>query len=68
MIAPWIIGYVVLGAIYAFIVNRLAMKLAKKGKMERYLPGEIISFILEMALWPIFLSIKLFFEKKKKKS
>jgi len=68
MLVLWIlVSYIVIGLIFASIMFRLTMRVVERGKLERYVPGEILSFIIETLLWPILLSIKLFFERRPKR-
>jgi hypothetical protein len=47
-------------------MNRLAIKAVRDGKLRRNFLGEMISFLLEVAFWPLCLSLKLFLLGKKK--
>ena len=62
-----LVGYIVIGLVYASIMLSLTIQVAERGKIERYALGEALSFIIETLLWPIFLSIKLYFERRPKK-
>lgn len=64
------IVYIIIGIIFASMMQMISLRLKRKGKLVEkniliMIIGEAISFIFECLLWPIFLAIKLRFEKKK---
>ncbi len=61
----FILGYIAIGILFASMIFRLSLIAARRGRFERNTAGEVISFIIEVAFWPVFLFLKIFFEKRK---
>jgi hypothetical protein len=57
--------YIALGIIYALVMLKITLGFQRQGEIPRNVLGEIIFFVAETIFWPIFIAIKLAYEKRR---